>query len=56
MTDASKILIGRPEGREPVGRPRRRWGIILKQIIGIYGLGVWIRFIWHMIGAGGGLM
>jgi hypothetical protein len=29
---AYRILVGRPEGRRPLGRPRRRWGIILKWI------------------------
>jgi hypothetical protein len=29
---AYRILVGRPEGRLPLGRPRRRWGIILKWI------------------------
>jgi hypothetical protein len=24
-TDAYRILLGRPEGRRPLGRPRRRW-------------------------------
>jgi hypothetical protein len=23
--DAYRILMGRPEGRKPLGRPRRRW-------------------------------
>jgi hypothetical protein len=23
--DAYRILVGRPEGRRPLGRPRRRW-------------------------------
>jgi hypothetical protein len=25
-----KILVGKPEGKRPLGRPRYRWGIILK--------------------------
>jgi hypothetical protein len=29
---AYRILVGRPEGRRPLGRPRRRW-IILKWIL-----------------------
>jgi hypothetical protein len=29
---AYRILVGRPEGRRPLGRPRRRWKIILKLI------------------------
>jgi hypothetical protein len=27
-----RILVGRPEGRRLLGRPRRRWGITLKLI------------------------
>jgi hypothetical protein len=29
---AYRILVGKPEGKRPLGRPRRRW-IILKYII-----------------------
>jgi hypothetical protein len=29
---AYRVLVGRPEGRRPLGRPRRRWRIILKWI------------------------
>jgi hypothetical protein len=31
--NAYKILVGKPDGKRPLGRPRRRWGIILKWII-----------------------
>jgi hypothetical protein len=27
---ADRILVGRPEGRRPLGRPRHRWRITLK--------------------------
>jgi hypothetical protein len=27
--NAYKLLVGKPEGRKPLGRPRRRWLIIL---------------------------
>jgi hypothetical protein len=27
---ACRILVGKPEGRRPLRRPRLRWGIILK--------------------------
>jgi hypothetical protein len=29
---AYRALVGKPERRRPLGRPRRRWGIILKWI------------------------
>jgi hypothetical protein len=51
-----KVLVGKPEGKRPLGRPRRRWedGIImdLREI----GLGVWIGFEWLRTGTGGGLL
>ena len=25
-----KVLVGKPDGKRPLGRPRRRWEIILK--------------------------
>jgi hypothetical protein len=28
--NAYKILIGKPDGKRPLGRPRRRWRTILK--------------------------
>jgi len=28
------VLVGKPEGWRPHGRPRRRWGIILRRIFG----------------------
>jgi len=37
-----RVLLGKPEGRRPLGRPRRRWGIILgwisKDGMWVYGL------------------
>jgi hypothetical protein len=29
---AYRVLVGRPKGGRPLGRPRRRWRIILKWI------------------------
>jgi hypothetical protein len=28
---AYKILLGKPEGKKPLGRPRRRWVVNIKQ-------------------------
>jgi hypothetical protein len=34
--NAYRILVGKPEGRRPLGRPRRRWvDNIKKDLIGI---------------------
>jgi hypothetical protein len=40
-TGANMILVGRPEGRRPLGRPRRRWEDNIKmdiQEMGWHGL------------------
>jgi hypothetical protein len=41
-TSASKILVGKPEGNESLGRPRRRWKDNIKMYfkeIGFEGVG-----------------
>jgi hypothetical protein len=53
---AYNILIGMPEGRRPLGRPRRRWEDNIKMDLREIGLGMWIGFIWLRIGTGGGLL
>jgi hypothetical protein len=50
------ILVGRLEGRRPLGRPRRRWEDNIKMDLKERGLGMWIGFIWLRIGTGGGLL
>jgi len=45
--------MGKPEGRRPLGKPRRRW-IILRWIVKKCGVGVWTGLIWLRIGTGGG--
>jgi hypothetical protein len=49
-----KVLVGKPEGKRPLGRPRRRWeeGIRMADWLG----GVWIGFDWLRTGTGGGLL
>jgi len=27
-------LVGKPEGKRPLGRPKRRWGLVLEWILG----------------------
>jgi hypothetical protein len=48
-----RVLVGKPEGKRPLGRRRRRWkdniGMDLQEV------GCWdMDWIWLRIGAGGG--
>jgi hypothetical protein len=42
------ILVGRPEGRRPLGRPRRRWEDTMKMDLREIGFGDvdWILWLW----------
>jgi hypothetical protein len=53
-----KVLVGKPEGKRPLGRPRRRWedGIRMDLMLGRLAWGVWIGFDWLRTGTGGGLL
>jgi hypothetical protein len=56
---AYNILVERPEGRRPLGRPRCRWKDNIKVdlwILGKQGLGMWIGFMWLGVGICGGLL
>jgi hypothetical protein len=49
-----RVVVGKPEGKGPLGGPRRRWGIILRWIFRKWGVGVWIGSSWLRTGTGGG--
>jgi hypothetical protein len=52
-----KVLVGKPEGKRPFERPRRRWEDGIRMDLRENGLGgVWIIFDWLRIGTGGGLL
>jgi hypothetical protein len=53
---AYRILVGRPEGRKPLGRPRHRWEDNFKMDLQEVGWGAWTGLIWLRIGTGGGLV
>jgi hypothetical protein len=40
-----RVLVGKPEGRRPLGRPRRRWEVNIKMDLQEVGCGVmdWIE-------------
>jgi hypothetical protein len=50
------ILVGRPEGRRPLGRPRRRWEDNIKMDLRKIAFGDVVGLIWLRIGTGGGLL
>jgi len=48
-----RVLVGKPEGKRPLGRPKRRWEDNIKmdlQEVGVMGTG----WSWLRIGTGGG--
>jgi hypothetical protein len=53
-----RLLVGKPEGKRPLGRPRRRWIDNIKMDILEIGLSVvdWIGLVWLRIGTGGELL
>jgi hypothetical protein len=54
--NAYRILVGKPEGKRPLGRPRRRWWTVLKWILERWDGMVWSESNWLRIGDSGGLL
>jgi hypothetical protein len=50
--DAYRILVGKPEGKSLLGRPRHRWVDNIKMDLTHNGL----DFMWLRIGTSGGLL
>jgi hypothetical protein len=48
--------VGKPEGKRPLGRPRRRWEDGIRMDIKGDWLGAWIGFDWFRIGTCGELL
>jgi hypothetical protein len=54
---AYRIFVERPEGRRPIGRPRRRWEDSIKMNLQEVGRGgAWTGLSWLMIGTAGGIL
>jgi hypothetical protein len=52
-----RALVGKPEGRRSLGRPRRRWEDNIKMDLQAVGWwGAWTGSIWLRIRTGGGLL
>jgi len=49
-----RVLVGKPEGKRPMGRPRHRWEDNIKMYLQDVGVGVWTGSSWLRIGTGGG--
>jgi hypothetical protein len=50
-----KLLMGKPEGKRPLGRPRSRWEAGIRMDLGEIGWGAWSGFTWFRIGTDGSL-
>jgi hypothetical protein len=50
------MLVKQPEWSRPLGRPWRRWRIIIKWILKKYGWRVWIGFVYLRIVTDEGLL
>ena len=49
-----RVLVGKPEGKRPLGRPRRRWEDNIRMDLQEVGVGYWTGLGWLRIGTGGG--
>jgi hypothetical protein len=55
--NAYRLLVGKPVGRRPLGRPRRRWlDNIRMGLIEVGGGVMWTGLVWLRIGTGGELL
>jgi hypothetical protein len=49
-----RVLVGKPEVKRPLVRPRRRWEDNMKMDHQEVGCGAWTGSMWLRIGTGGG--
>jgi hypothetical protein len=54
--NAYGLLVGKPEGKRPLGRPRCRWVDNIRMDLGEVGWGMWTGLVWLKIGTGGELL
>jgi hypothetical protein len=56
--DVCRILVGKPEGKRPLGRPIRRWVDNIRMYLSEIGWDgmVWIGLIWLRIETSGGFL
>jgi hypothetical protein len=51
-----RVLVGKPKGKRPLGRPRRRWKDGIRVDLGQIGWAMWSGFAWLRIGTGDELL
>ena len=49
-----RVLVGKPEGKRPLGRRRSKWKDDITWIFRKWDVGVWTGSIWLRIGTGSG--
>ena len=49
-----RVLVGKTEGKRPLGRPRHRWEDNIKMNLQEVGCGTWTGSRWLRVGIGGG--
>ena len=49
-----RVLVGKPEGKRPLGSPRRRWKGNIKANFQDLSISTWTRLSWFSIGKAGG--
>jgi hypothetical protein len=52
--DVYSVLVGKPEGKRPLGRPRRRWEVNIKIVLQEVGCEEWTGSNWLRIEADDG--
>jgi hypothetical protein len=50
------VLVGKPEGMRPPGKPRYRWEDNIKMNLKAVGWRAWTGLMWLRTGTGGGLL
>jgi len=53
---AYRAVVGKPEGKRPLERPKRKWEDNIKMDFQEVGCGTWTGLIWLRIGTGGGYL
>jgi hypothetical protein len=54
--NAYRLLVGKPERKRPLRRPRRRWVYNIRMDLGEVDGVMWTGLVWLRIGTGGELL